>query len=559
MNDFLEKRLNFKRKILIVDDAEIGRYMLKDMLEDDYEIMLAENGKEALEIMRKNADILSIVLLDLIMPVMDGYEVLNEVGKDSSLSRIPVIVLTAEQNAEVKSLKMGAADFLPKPYDIPEAIKARIDRTIQLYESKSLISATSSDPLTGLFRREYFMNYIKIADQHMPDRKRDAIAADLNRFHIINELYGHDCGNYVLKEVGRIMSFLADKYKGVACRAGSNSFFLYISHQDMTEEILAETRQRISEKLGHLNVTVRMGVYSRADNMTDVRKRFDCALLACNSIKEGYSCSMAIYDKAMHEKEAYEERLLADMETGIAEKQFIVFYQPKYSVQGDKPVLASAEALIRWKHPEFGMVSPGVFIPLFERKGRIHALDRYVWKCAADQVAEWRREYGINLSVSVNVSRIDLMQEDFSEKIFKIVEEAGIKPEEYMLEVTESAYTEDSGKTVGMISRLREAGFRIEMDDFGSGYSSLNMISTMPIDVLKLDRGFVKNIEHNEKDYRMVEIIMEIARLLGVKVVAEGVETEGQHELLKKAGVDIIQGFYYSKPVPPEEFASFFI
>ena len=302
-----------------------------------------------------------------------------------------------------------------------------------------------------------------------------------------------------------------------------------------------------------MSVKFRMGVFSKTDKETDTEKRFDCALLASNSLKK-YSKGIAYYDKAMHEKEAYEEKLMADMEKAIAERQFVVYYQPKYAIQGEKPRLSSAEALVRWIHPEFGMVSPGVFIPLFEKNGRIHLLDRYVWKCAAEQVADWRDRKKITLPVSVNISRIDLMEDGFVDKIKQIVREAGISSKEYMLEITESAAGEDPVGTIRTIKELREAGFTIEIDDFGTGYSSLNMLTSMPIDVLKLDRGFVKNIEADSKNSRLVEIVMEIAKMLDVRVVAEGVETEEQHKLLKDIGVDLIQGFYYSKPLAAEEF-----
>ena len=524
---------------------------MKDMLEDDYEVLLAENGLEALKILRDNSEILSIILLDLIMPQMDGYEFMKEVGKDSTLSRIPIIILTAESSAEVKSLRMGAADFLPKPYNEPEVIKARVEKTIQLFESKNLISATSHDSLTGLFRREFFFNYAGIADQYSPDEKMDVIAVDINRFHMINEIHGREYGNHILKKIGKSIKEYSEQKGGTACRSDSNVFFLYIPHQDNPEEIL-----RIITP-DDINISFRVGIYSSADKNINIANRFDCALLACNSIKDNYSSNLAFYDDAMHEKVAYEERLMSDLPKAIGEKQFIVFYQPKYAIQSEKPVLASAEALIRWKHPEFGMVSPGAFIPLCENNGKIHELDLYVWKAAAEQVAQWKEKFGVTVPVSVNVSRVDILEEIFVDRIREIVNDAGISPEEYMLEVTESACTEDSDMIIKKICELRELGFRIEMDDFGTGYSSLNMISSMPIDILKLDRGFVKNIQDDPKNFGMVEIVMDIAKLLGVKVVAEGVENEVQHELLKKVGVDVIQGFYYSRPVPAEEFEKF--
>ena len=385
-----------KRTVLVVDDVKAERRMLEHMLEDNYNVLLADNGEEALETLNKCKNEISLVLLDLVMPRMDGHQVLREMSKDEELSAIPVIVLTSEASTEVTSLDLGAADFIAKPYESPDIILARVGKTIQLYESIKNISEATKD----------------------------------------------------------------------------------------------------SEENG----------------------------------------------------------LISDLEKSIEDGQYVVYYQPKYDIQGEQPRLRSAEALVRWNHPELGMINPEYFINAFEKNGMIHELDHYVWRKAAEQIASWKKEFGYSLPVSVNVSRIDLLDDNFVNDISKVVEETGIEPSDLMLEITESAYTEDSEKIIDTVQNLRVMGFHIEMDDFGTGYSSLNMISSLPIDILKLDIGFVRHIHENQKDYRMVEIIMEIAELLEVKVVAEGVELEAQYELLKKAGVDIVQGYYFSKPVSAEDF-----
>ena len=245
------------------------------------------------------------------------------------------------------------------------------------------------------------------------------------------------------------------------------------------------------------------------------------------------------------------------MYIAIEQKQFKVYYQPKYDITGDTPHLYSAEALIRWIHPEYGMISPGSFIPLFEENGLIQKLDRYVWEETASQIARWKENYGVTIPVSVNVSRINIYDPNLENELIGIVENVGLTPKELHLEITESAYTNNSHQIVETVERLRSHGFHIEMDDFGSGYSSLNMLSEMPIDALKLDMKFVRNICTNEKDRRMVKLIIEIAEFLNVPVIAEGVETKEQCDLLKKMSCDVIQGYYFSRPVPPEEFNSF--
>lgn len=559
MGTFVEQRLNLKRKVLVVDDELINRKLLSQIIGRDYEVLLAENGRKALRIIREHQETLSLILLDLLMPEMDGYELLDIIHNDLELSRIPVIVLTAEKSAEVKSLQMGAADFIPKPYDTPEVILARIGRTIELFDSNSIISATQFDSVTNLFNREFFMEYAYLHDQYYPDFEMDAYALDINRFHLLNQMYGRAFGNEVLCHVASKIKELVKERHGIACRDSADVFFFYLPHTDNPDEVYQYIEYGIRDLWQDARTHIRLGIYPKVDRGLDMNRRFDCALLACNSIRHNFTAHTAYYDAEMHEKEAFGERLISEMDTALQEKQFLVYYQPKFNITGDEPVLASAEALIRWKHPSLGMISPGQFIPLFEENGLINKLDRYVWHEAAAQIRKWRDKYGVTVPVSVNVSRIDICEPDFVYEIKRIVKDNGLRPQDYYLEVTESAYTENSDQIIEVVNQLREYGFRIEMDDFGTGYSSLNMLTDLPIDVLKLDMKFVRNMHTNEKDFRIVQLIMDIAEFLDVTVVAEGVEFEEQYKLLKEANCDVIQGFYFSKPVPPEELEKFIV
>ena len=301
-----------------------------------------------------------------------------------------------------------------------------------------------------------------------------------------------------------------------------------------------------------------MGVYSDVDKSIMVENWLDRAKTACDKLRGDYTKDIEYYSNEFFEKSKFQEKLINDIDSAIENKDLMVFYQPKYNIQGEKPVLRSAEALIRWKHPELGMISPGEFIPLFESNGLIQKLDRYVWEEAAKQVGLWKKEYGISVPVSVNVSRMDIYFPGLKANFEYLLEKNGLEPNELMLEITESAYSENAEELISVVEVLREDGFMIEMDDFGSGYSSLNMITTIPIDALKLDMKFVRNMEKDEKSMKLVELILEIADFLQVPVIAEGVETENQMKLLKERGCEIIQGYYFSKPVPPEEFTAFF-
>ena len=251
---------------------------------------------------------------------------------------------------------------------------------------------------------------------------------------------------------------------------------------------------------------------------------------------------------------AADRQLSQDIANGIARNQFVVVFQPKYNIKSDEPELVGAEALVRWNHPEFGMVTPERFISLFEENGLIQLVDDYVWRRAAFQVKKWKDEYGVTLPVSVNVSRIDIQDHDIVNNMMDIVREAGIDASELHLEITESAYATDTRNLIDTVEAFRDKGFKIEMDDFGSGYSSLNMLTSLPIDVLKVDMKFVHGVHENARNHRMMELIMEIAEFLDVPVTAEGVEEEEQYRILRDLGCEMIQGFYFSKPVTADEF-----
>ena len=558
MQELLERKKGLHRKVLIVDDEFIEREMLGAMLNDLYEIGYAGNGREALDMIRSEKATLSLIILDLHMPELDGYSVLEAIRADNEMRRIPVIVLTSEKEAEVKSLQLGAADFITKPYEMPDVVRARVQHAIELAENTVIIHETERDELTGLFHKEFFFEYGKRLDMQNDNMPMDAMVIDINRFHIVNELYGREYGNDVLKKIGDEIHDLVKETGGLACRFDSNGFYIYIPHGHDLNKIISDGLDKINASLVDSNISIRMGVFEDDGNGLNMEQRFDRARLACNKLRHSYTTCFDFYNEELHSKELHEERLINDMEKALAEKQFKVFYQPKYNITGDKPVLSSAEALIRWFHPEFGMVSPGEFIPLFEDNGLIQKLDRFVWTEAASQIKRWNDEYGIYLPVSVNVSRVDIFNPMLGCILTDLVNINGFTPEKLLLEITESAYTDSSQEIIDTVKGLRNNGFKIEMDDFGSGYSSLNMLTSLPIDALKLDMKFIRNICENKKDSRLVEIMIQIARLLEVPVIAEGVETKEQMELLKSIGCDIIQGYYFSKPLPPEEFCKLF-
>jgi len=555
MNRSTDLYVDGKRHILVADDEMINRMMLENILSDEYDVLMAEDGEMAYEVIKENRNTLSLILLDLMMPKLNGLDLLSRIKEEPDLKGIPVIVLTSDQASEVKSLTLGAADFIPKPYPEPDIIRARISRSIELAEDRQIISATERDELTGLYSSEYFYRYGEQFDKYHPNSDMDALCLDVNHFHIVNERFGMAKGDEILRRIAGCLMTIFSASDCVLCRKTADTFLVYCSHRDDYTAIT----DKISNVCGDMptSVKLRIGVYEFCDKKLDIRARFDRAKIAADLIRNNYSVSVSKFDEQLMENELFAEQLVDEFPKALAEGQFQVFFQPKFNITGDKPVLSSAEALVRWFHPTLGMISPGKFIPLFEEDGLIAQLDEYIWKNTAATISDWKKRLGVSVPVSVNLSRAEMYDPKLVETFEKITSEAGITSKDIYLEITESAYVRDSDQIVDRVTELREHGFFIEMDDFGSGYSSLNMISELPIDALKLDMMFIRNAFDKINDTRMISIVIDIADYLGVPVIAEGVETEEQYLALKKLGCTIIQGYYFSKPLPAGEFEKF--
>ena len=557
-----EELLRLKRHVLIVEDESVNLIMLGNILQTRYEVLYASDGVEALGQLKAHKDEIALVMLDLQMPRMSGMEVLKIMREEADFREIPVIVLTADQSSEVECLKVGAMDFIPKPYPKPEIILARANRCIELSEKRNIIQSTERDSLTKLFNLDYFLRYVRMFDRHYTDMPMDAIVIDINRFHMINERYGKQYGDSVLAKIGENIRVIARDVGGFGCRRGADTFLIYCPHQEDYGALLDRASEGLAEDENASNrVRLRLGVYANVDKSLEIERRFDYAKIAANTVKASFLKAVGIYDTEMHKAELYKARLLEDFRPSLKNRRFKVYFQPKYDIRPDVPVLSSAEALVRWDHPELGLISPGIFIPLLEDNGMILELDEYVWRETAARIRQWKDRFGFAVPVSVNVSRIDMLTPNLKSIFMEILASHDLKAEDLMLEITESAYTGDSEQVISTARELRGMGmgFRIEMDDFGTGYSSLGMLSQLPIDALKLDMSFIRSAFGEKRDMRMIELIIDIADYLRVPVVAEGVETEEQYLVLKAMGCDLVQGYYFSKPVPPEDFDRFLL
>lgn len=557
------KTINFKNEkktILIIEDEEINREILSNMLSDNYDLLFAFDGEEALNKIKNNKDELSLILLDLILPKMNGIELLKIIKKDVELEKIPVIIMTSDSKSEEETLNLGAVDFIPKPYPRVGIVLARIRRIIELFEDRQIINYTERDSLTKLYNKEYFYRYIEMIDHNYKAVSMDAFIVDISHFHIINERFGSKIGDSVLITLAKKLRDIIGNIGGIVCRKEADTFYVYSPHIDDYKKLLNDILDDLfTGELSQISARLKIGAYQNVDKSINISTRFDHAQMALNSIHNNVVDNIASYDIKLHDKEIFNEQLIDDFDKAIAENEFLVYYQPKFNIQNEKEYITSAEALVRWNHKKLGLISPGIFIPLFEDNGLIQKLDNYVWNSVAKQLKKWKDIYNKILPVSVNVSRIDIFDPNLINKFENIIKENELDHNDLILEITESAYTSNAELIISRVDELKKLGFCIEMDDFGTGYSSLNMISKLPIDVLKLDMSLIRQAFNEKKDTKILELIIDLAKHLGFKVVAEGVETKEQLEALKELGCDIVQGYYFSKPIPSSEFEKYLI
>ena len=551
-------RVYMQRIILTVEDNEINRAILRETLTPEYDVLEAENGKEALDILAANADKVSLILLDVMMPVMDGYTFLDHLKNDQRLSLIPVIVMTQSdaEADEIAALSHGATDFVPKPYR-PEVILHRVKSIINLRETAAMINELQYDRLTGVYNHEYFYQMVKKRLAEDPDGEYSIVCSNIDNFKLVNDTFGNKAGDELLKEIASI-SKLTVGDTGFCGRFGADRFLCFqktdIEHNDRNDFGLRLDFEMSSilKSITMQRTVMHWGIYEIKDRSIPVEQMCDRALLAVNSIKGKYNQLFKIYDDSLRDNLIFENTITQDLDKSLKDENFIIYYQPKYSLKDNG--ITGAEALIRWNHPVFGMMNPGEFIPLFEKNGHIPKLDIYVWEHVLMNMNKWRKNGIEILPVSVNVSRADMFHFDVVKVLKELTCKYKIEPEYLHLEITESAYTESSLMIVEAVDKLREAGFVVEMDDFGSGYSSLNMLSRMRLDILKLDLEFTQSETAKKEEDSILEDIIVMAHKMHLKIMAEGVENESQLQRLKKAGCDYVQGYYLAKPMCEDEY-----
>ena len=540
-----------RKYVLIVDDCQQDRMAVADVLRSDYDILEACNGKQALEILSRKRAQISLIMLDLMMPVMDGYEFLEMYRKRKEYSYLPVVVCTTEDDPEreQKSLELGAWDFVLKNSS-PGIMRLRAGNAIE----KSKVRFLEYDFLTGIYGQQKFYQATRELLDQRAGENFAFIHFDIDRFRIINTLYGSKEGDRLIHFVaGAIRKVMTAYGRGTYGRLGGDVFGMCVPYEDGAAiyHILEGIRAEIRKHSVHYYLETCAGIYLVDDPDMEVAAMHDNAEIAAAQCKGQYMVHDVLYTEEIGQKVLREQHIIDEMDAALAEQQFIVYFQPKYQLKKMAPY--GAEALVRWKKPSGEIVLPNEFIPIFERNGFITKLDYYVWEKVC-QFIDSELSQGRNPApISVNVSRVNLYNPDFMDSLIDLIHRYHIPPHYLNLELTESVFSEDAELIQRAVNYLHDAGFTILMDDFGSGYSSLNILKDVDLDVLKIDMKFFSKGNTAEKGAKIIEAVIRMAESLDMMVIAEGVEEKHQVDFLNDLGCDYIQGYYFGRPMSQDQ------
>lgn len=422
-------------------------------------------------------------------------------------------------------------------------------------KQKQLFEYAYIDPIT----KKGNIYYFRKKGQEMLDKEKSKenqylLVLDINKFKMINKAYGYKTGDTILNGIGEELEKTLGK-QSLICRYSNDYFAVLFEYAEDIRKIvntLVKNIENLKIDSNVYNLSVNMGIYKLTDADTNISVAMDKAIIAHSASKGDVFDKFHIYDEKMEKELEKESKIEQEMYQALMNNEFKVYYQPKVYVQDEK--LYGAEALVRWEH-NGKMVPPSEFVPLFEKNKFILKLDAYVFEQVCSDMKKWKEKYGKEPVISVNVSREHFLDEHFLEKYMLIATKNGINTNKIDLEITESATVEAGIDIIEIMNKMKKLEFLISIDDFGTGYSSLSTLQDMPADILKIDKSFVDRIGKNEKN--MIDYILTMAKELKLTTIAEGVETKEQRDYLLEKECDIIQGYYYAKPMSEAEFEEY--
>lgn len=561
-----ENTMSDKEKILLVveDGGEEGLY-LSGQLCNEFNILLATNGAEADKQIKAHPEIL-LTVVDLETPREDRYDFLRKIKTERGFPSIPVIAVIRDNDEEsaIRALDLGVLDVLTKSFNKKITlyrIKMLFERIYasrlidQKRDYELLLKQSEIDEKTGIYTKHAFCRHVREILDNNPDEKYVLFRWDVDGFKRYNDMFGTAAGDKLLAKTGEYYKKHAHTQKDLVLYGhwDADHFVTLRRASDFDPVVLTETiRSQLLRSCGDYEFTPRAGIYIIDDPKLDAVLMSDRAYFAMRSIKDQYTTYYAYYDESMRIAFLEEHELVSEMESALAAGQFIVYYQPQYNY--DNGSLIGAEALVRWDHPTKGLIPPGKFIPVFERNGSVTQLDIYVWEQVCIALRKWIDAGMKIVPVSVNISRRDIYYPRLSSIIFRLISKYKLSPSMLKLEITESAYVDNADQFIGVVKELQSMGFIVEMDDFGSGYSSLNTLKDVPIDILKLDVRFLSEGEDDSRGGSILSSVINMSHWLKLPVIAEGVETKKDADYLNSLNCIYMQGYYFAHPLPVTEF-----
>jgi len=549
------QKVSGKRKILIVEDNEINREILKEILEDEYEIYEAEDGLIGMEMFMNLYSQLSLVLLDVMMPVFDGYDFLERVSRDTLLKAVPIIVTTGSDDKETerKCLELGAVDFITKPYS-GSVVLMRIHRVIKLRESSAKLSLAEIDEMTGLYTRDAFSHYVDEMIMKNPGATFDLVVSNIDNFKTIRESYGDRICIKILEHMGKCIQELQQDTH-INARIRDDIFAMFTIHKEkLSKEVLQASTDYILKDSPVTSLLIKYAVYENVDTNIPMVILMDRVMSALDTIKNDFTTTYVAYDEQIIKRQELEYEMESNFDSALKNKEFEVWFQPKFDVWTGHVV--GAEALVRWRLPNGTLVPPDQFIPLFEKDGLISSLDSYIFREVCEFQKKCIHDGRKLLPISVNLSRASMFRHDNIRNYGPICQEYGISPDYVPIEITESAAL-NSNSVRTFSEALIGQGFGLLMDDFGSGYSSLASIQLLHFDTIKLDKTLVDFIGTKQGE-SLLRHTVDFIKESNMHVVAEGVETEAQLNFLKSIGCDAIQGYLFAKPMHQSDYLKFY-
>jgi diguanylate cyclase (GGDEF)-like protein len=566
-------------RILVIEDGLDVRACIIELLEvEGFEVIAAETSPEGVRLAQEKAP--DLILCDVMMPELDGYEVLTALRQHSITETVPFVFLTAKATkADLRyGMELGADDYLTKPFTRSEllgAIATRLakSKTLSHRYAADLNQATESlnqrayyDTLTGLPNRlllgERFHQVLATVDS--PNRPIPVLYLDISQFRRVNSTLGYELGDYLLKTMAeRLQAFVG--YRNPVVRLGDDEFAVILGtmEAELTQAEICPAIARIAQNLlwavsqpftvqdRTVFLTGCLGIALYPQNGSDIDTLIRHADIAMHEAKSQGNSQFRIYQPT-NEVKADQLALEADLRYALKRSELQVYYQPQINLK--TKTITGAEALLRWQHPQRGMISPAEFIPLAESTGLIVPIGAWVLQTACQQTKVWQSEGFDNLQIAVNLSAHQFSQPKLCDAIARTLQRTGLDPALLDLELTESALIQDVDSAISTLKQLRSLSIRVSVDDFGTGYSSLSYLQRFPFNTLKIDRTFVKSISQDVKNGAITTAIIQMAHQLQLQVIAEGVETLAELSFLCQHGCDSAQGYLFSPPVSAEAF-----